>query len=63
MGLEIHEAPRVGGDDILEVGNVITIEPGLYFPGKGGVRIEDMVVVRSDGAENLTTFPKILQIP
>ena len=63
VGLEIHEAPRVGGDDILEVGNVITIEPGLYFPGKGGVRIEDMVVVRSDGAENLTAFPKILQIP
>jgi Xaa-Pro aminopeptidase len=62
VGVAIHEAPRlsVESSDTLEVGNVITIEPGIYLPGLGGVRIEDLAVVREDGAELLTTFPKDL---
>jgi len=56
VGLEIHEAPRVaaGQGEILRPGMVITIEPGVYFPGKWGVRIEDMVAVTKDGCEVLT---------
>jgi Xaa-Pro aminopeptidase len=62
VGVAIHEAPRlsVESSDTLEVGNVITIEPGIYLPGLGGVRIEDLAVVREDGVELLTTFPKDL---
>ena len=48
--------------DTIEVGNVITIEPGIYLPGVGGVRIEDLAVVREDGVELLTTFPKELNV-
>jgi Xaa-Pro aminopeptidase len=60
VGLEIHEAPRVaaGQREVLKPGMVITIEPGVYFPGKWGVRIEDMVVVRKDGCEVLTPTSK-----
>ncbi len=59
VGLEIHEAPRVGrSGEILTPGHVITVEPGLYYPGTGGVRIEDMLYITETGAENLTTFPK-----
>ena len=60
VGLEIHEAPRVadGQKDILEPGMVITIEPGVYFPGKWGIRIEDMVVVTGGGCEVLTPTSK-----
>jgi len=60
VGLEIHEAPRVaaGQKEILEPGMVITIEPGVYFPGKWGVRIEDMVVVSESGCEVLTPTSK-----
>lgn len=56
VGLEIHEAPRVasGQVQVLQPGMVITIEPGVYFPGKWGVRIEDMVVVTSAGCGVLT---------
>mgnify|MGYP006282288065 CR=1 FL=1 len=59
LGLEVHEAPRVSSkaDQPLEAGNVITIEPGLYYPEWGGVRIEDVVVVTEDGCRNLTTAP------
>lgn len=60
VGLEIHEAPRVanGQQEVLQPGMVITIEPGVYFPGKWGVRIEDMVEVTSGGCEVLTPTSK-----
>lgn len=63
VGLEIHEAPRVStSNDLLKSGQVITIEPGLYYPKLGGVRIEDMVVVRKDGHTNLTRHNRKLEI-
>jgi Xaa-Pro aminopeptidase len=60
VGLEIHEAPRVatGQQEVLRPGMVITIEPGVYFPGKWGVRIEDMVAVNQGGCEVLTPTSK-----
>ena len=60
VGLEIHEAPRiaVGQKELLQPGMVITIEPGVYFPGKWGVRIEDMVAVNEGGCEVLTPTSK-----
>jgi len=60
VGLEIHEAPRVaaGQKELLKPGMVITIEPGVYFPGKWGVRIEDMVAVSESGCEVLTPTGK-----
>jgi Xaa-Pro aminopeptidase len=62
VGLEIHEAPRVAADqkEVLQPGMVITIEPGVYLPGKWGVRIEDTVVVTETGCEILTLCPKNL---
>jgi Xaa-Pro aminopeptidase len=62
VGLEIHEAPRVASTaaGILERGNVVTVEPGVYLPGIGGVRIEDTLVVTPDGPIALTEFPKEL---
>ena len=62
VGLEIHEAPRVAatGRDTLVVGDVVTVEPGVYLPGIGGVRIEDTVVVAAAGFEPLTLTPKDL---
>lgn len=63
VGLEIHEAPRISRlDDTLQPGHVVTVEPGLYYLGVGGVRIEDTVLVTSDGCENLTTFPKFFEV-
>ncbi len=64
VGLEIHEAPTVSpkNDKILKSGMVITVEPGVYLPNEFGVRIEDMVVVTTDGCINLTHSPKELQI-
>jgi Xaa-Pro aminopeptidase len=47
---------------VLRGGNVVTVEPGLYYPGNGGVRIEDVVVVTQTGCRNLTTFPKVLEV-
>jgi Xaa-Pro aminopeptidase len=62
VGLEIHESPRVGAGQTMELkpGMVITIEPGIYMPGKFGIRIEDMVVVTEHGARVLTPVTKAL---
>jgi Xaa-Pro aminopeptidase len=60
IGLEVHEAPRVraNSDDVLTAGMVITIEPGVYIPGWGGLRIEDDVLVTRDGYSLLTSLPR-----
>lgn len=63
LGLDIHEPPRISKTPwILKVGEVVTVEPGLYYPDIGAVRIEDMVVVTDDGCTNLTKFPKFLEV-
>ena len=59
LGLDIHEPPRVSAvDETLKEGMVVTVEPGLYYPGVGGLRIEDDVAVRADHAENLVAIEK-----
>ncbi|MFZ1879128.1 MAG: Xaa-Pro peptidase family protein [Gaiellaceae bacterium] len=62
VGLQVHEAPRLSpeSEDTLEAGHAVTIEPGIYLEGLGGVRIEDLGIVREDGVELLTSFPKEL---
>jgi Xaa-Pro aminopeptidase len=62
LGLLVHEAPRLSqeSEDTLEARNVVTVEPGIYLPELGGIRIEDLVVVGDDGPEILTTFTKEL---
>ncbi|MGQ0793259.1 MAG: M24 family metallopeptidase [Deltaproteobacteria bacterium] len=63
LGLEIHEPPRIGmGDETLEEGNVVTVEPGLYYAKLGGIRIEDVVLVTRDGCVNLTKCPKRFRV-
>jgi Xaa-Pro aminopeptidase/Xaa-Pro dipeptidase len=64
IGLEVHEAPNVGisGKNYLEEGMVFSIEPGIYIPDYGGVRIEDLYVIEKDGLRQLTKFPKELTI-
>ncbi len=64
LGLEIHEAPRVGATSIgtLRPGQVVTVEPGLYYPEIGGVRLEDVALVTSGRPRNLTKFEKVLEI-
>jgi Xaa-Pro aminopeptidase len=62
VGLDVHEAPVLRPEtvDVLVSGNVVSVEPGVYLPGVGGVRIEDLVVVTDDGADRLTRFGKEL---
>jgi Xaa-Pro aminopeptidase len=62
VGLQVHEAPtlRAESEDVLVPGNVVSVEPGIYLPGEGGVRIEDLVLVTEDGTERLTQFTKEL---
>jgi Xaa-Pro aminopeptidase len=64
VGLEVHEAPRVSqkSDEKLEAGDVVTIEPGVYLPGRFGVRIEDLVTVTDDGCRNFSGLPKDLRV-
>ncbi len=64
VGIEIHELPNLSprSDAILQVGNVVTVEPGIYIPNKFGVRIEDMALITENGYENLTNTPKELII-
>ena len=63
VGLELHEPPRIStGNDILKTGQVVTVEPGLYYKNVGGVRLEDVVVVTRKGCKNLTKFPRRLEI-
>lgn len=64
LGLQVHEGPRVSAKslDTLQAGNVITVEPGVYVPGVGGVRIEDDIVIRNGSAETLTISPRELII-
>lgn len=61
LGLRVHEAPSISihSDDVLQVGHVFTVEPGVYIPGWGGVRIEDVVVVTGDGFRVMSAAPKM----
>ena len=64
VGLDIHEAPTVSplGTAILSSGVIVTVEPGVYLPGVGGVRIEDTLVVTEEGSRPLTTFSKAVAL-
>jgi Xaa-Pro aminopeptidase len=64
VGLEVHEGPRLAAtsEDEVREGNAVTIEPGIYLPGRFGVRIEDLVIVEGEGYRNLSGTPKELQI-
>jgi Xaa-Pro aminopeptidase len=64
LGLEIHEPPRMGihSAGVLKAGQVVTVEPGLYYPGLGGVRLEDVAVITDRAPRNLTRFEKVLEI-
>jgi Xaa-Pro aminopeptidase len=63
VGLEVHEEPGLGlvAGSPLRAGDVVTVEPGLYRQGYGGVRLEDLVLVTQNGAENLTDYPYDLE--
>ena len=64
LGLEIHEAPRLNAtsEDLLLAGHVVSVEPGLYYPGIGGIRLEDVALVTHQAARNLTKFEKTLEL-
>ena len=65
VGLDIHENPRLAPSGVtpLKPGHVVSVEPGLYDPAWGGIRLEDLVIVRANGCENFCTMPKELEIP
>jgi Xaa-Pro dipeptidase len=64
LGLEVHEPPYIveGNGQLLEPGMTFTVEPGIYLPGRGGIRVEDNVVITSDGCASLTTFERSFQV-
>jgi len=64
LGLDIHEAPSFGqrSKNLLRANNVVTVEPGLYYQGMGGVRLEDVVMVTKAGCKNLVQIPKFLEV-
>jgi Xaa-Pro aminopeptidase len=64
VGLEVHEPPRMGprSDDVLGEGDVVSVEPGVYLPGRFGVRIEDLVAITADGHRNFSSLPKELRV-
>jgi Xaa-Pro aminopeptidase len=63
LGLDIHEPPSISQrPSVLRAGHVVTVEPGLYYLGLGGVRIEDVALVTADGSRNLTRVPKVLEV-
>jgi Xaa-Pro aminopeptidase len=64
LGLDIHEAPGIGkrSNSLLKSGHVVTVEPGLYYQGMGGVRLEDVVLVTKTGCRNLVQMPKVLEV-
>ncbi|GAX62477.1 Xaa-Pro aminopeptidase [Candidatus Scalindua japonica] len=63
VGLDVHEPPRISKVKCtLQTGNIVTVEPGLYYPGIGGVRLEDMILITDDGCRNLTKSPKVLEV-
>jgi Xaa-Pro aminopeptidase len=64
VGLEVHEPPRMGprSEDVLEEGDVVSVEPGVYLPGRFGVRIEDLVVITAEGHRNFSSLPKELRV-
>jgi Xaa-Pro aminopeptidase len=64
VGMEIHEAPRLArtAEARLQAGNVVTVEPGIYLPGRGGARIEDLVVVTDGGRDVLSGTSKALTV-
>ena len=64
LGLEIHEAPRVGATSkgTLKAGQVVTVEPGLYYPQIGGVRLEDVALITRGAPRHLTQFEKVLEV-
>jgi len=64
VGIQVHEAPRLSkrSEDTLEPGDVVTVEPGVYLPGRFGVRIEDLVTVTDNGCRNLSSVPKELRV-
>lgn len=64
LGLEVHEPPYIveGNGQLLEAGMTFTVEPGIYLPGRGGIRVEDNVVITPDGCASLTTFERSFQV-
>ena len=63
LGLQVHEYPGLGQvPETIRAGHVVTVEPGLYYPGAGGVRLEDDVLVTASGCTNLCTFPDEFEI-